>query len=300
MVEISRRHVLLGSGVALLGAACGSGDGSSSPNTFEAVTTSITQPPRSDFSLAALFPAAEGFLVAGINQRLPFRIVDNEGLAVEEIEGSTVLVRKDDQEVANVPITFRTDALEQAFLTLDITFSEVGVHTLSVEVQGFEATAAVQVSDRSEVLVPQIGDMLASFATPTLSDELGYEPICTDDPPCPLHEVNIADSAGTLPTALFVGTPRYCQIGVCSPMLDQFVKSAESSDGAAFIHAEVYKDADQVDNIINAEPSAAMAQLHLTYEPVLFVTDASGVITSRLDTVWDQAEFDAALKSATS
>ena len=298
MVEISRRHVLLGSGAALFGAACGSGDGSSSPNTFEPVETSITQPPRSDFSLAALFPAAEGFLVAGINQRMPFRIVNKDGLPVDDITASSVIVRKDQQEVANVPITVRTDALGQSFMTLDITFSEVGIHTLTTEVSGFEATAAVQVADRSEVLVPQIGDVLPAVVTPTVSDDLGYQPVCTDEPPCDLHEVNVADAAGALPVALFVGTPKYCQIGVCSPMLDMFVEAAGSNDGAAFVHAEVYKDADAVDSIVNAEPSSAMKQLNLTYEPVLFVTDATGSITSRLDTVWDESELEAALLSS--
>jgi hypothetical protein len=37
--------------------------------------------------------------------------------------------------------------------------------------------------------------------------------------------------------------------------------------------------------------------LHLQYEPVLFVADATGTITARLDNIYDSAELDAALRT---
>ena len=35
----------------------------------------------------------------------------------------------------------------------------------------------------------------------------------------------------------------------------------------------------------------AVEAANLTYEPVLFITDASGVVVERLDAVWDQTEL---------
>ncbi|MFM8906883.1 MAG: hypothetical protein ACKOIZ_04595, partial [Actinomycetota bacterium] len=52
-----------------------------------------------------------------------------------------------------------------------------------------------------------------------------------------------------------------------------------------FIHAEVYadRDATQVAPVVTA--------LGMNYEPALFVTDSRGVVTARLDAVFDEVEL---------
>lgn len=296
MSNISRRNLLLGSGAALLGGACSSTGDSGTPNTFEAVTTSITQPPRSDYSLAAMFPAAEGFLVSGINQRMPFRIAGKDGAPIQDLPQTlTAEIFKDNEVVAEPPVNIHVDGIGSSYITLDITFSDVGIHTIVADIEGFKASSSVQVFNRSEVSVPQVGDQMPALTTPTVSDELGFKPMCTADPPCSLHEQSLSDALGSGKVAFYVGTPAYCQIGVCGPLLEMLEKEAEANPEITFIHAEVYTDANDVDNIINATPAPAMTELGLTYEPVLFVIDETGAITTRLDTIFDSAELQAAL-----
>ena len=52
-----------------------------------------------------------------------------------------------------------------------------------------------------------------------------------------------------------------------------------------FVHAEVYTD----DTATTTAP--AVGAVGLTYEPVLFITDASGTVVERLDAVWNEAEL---------
>jgi hypothetical protein len=56
-----------------------------------------------------------------------------------------------------------------------------------------------------------------------------------------------------------------------------------------FVHADVYAD------VAATEPAPAVTAAKLTFEPVLFVTDATGRIVERLDAVWDVDEVRALL-----
>jgi len=63
-------------------------------------------------------------------------------------------------------------------------------------------------------------------------------------------------------------------------------------DSAVFVHADVYADR-------TATTLAPAVQAYkLTFEPVLFVAGADGVITNRLDGVFDRAEIAGVLASA--
>jgi hypothetical protein len=55
------------------------------------------------------------------------------------------------------------------------------------------------------------------------------------------------------------------------------------------VHAEVYTDTTATTT------TPAVNSYHLPFEPVLFVTDTSGVIVERLDSIWDAAELSTAL-----
>lgn len=56
-----------------------------------------------------------------------------------------------------------------------------------------------------------------------------------------------------------------------------------------FVHAEVYSDA----NATTVAP--AVNAVSMNFEPALFVTNASGVITARLDAVFDAVELQSVL-----
>ena len=55
---------------------------------------------------------------------------------------------------------------------------------------------------------------------------------------------NLTDAlAAGKPIAYLIGTPAFCQIGVCGPVLDFLLDGQTGSDGDQFamVHAEVYR-----------------------------------------------------------
>lgn len=173
------------------------------------------------------------------------------------------------------------------------TIDTVGNYALVVDGGPSEGTA-FSVLARNQVDVPGINDELPGFDTPTFDDHQGVEPICTRQPqPCGFHSVTLRDALTRgVPVAYLVGTPAHCETGTCAPALEGLIEIAQRvGDRAMFIHAEVY--ADDAATII----ADAVTALRLTFEPVLFVTDANGVIVERLDAVFDAQEISDALAS---
>jgi hypothetical protein len=137
---------------------------------------------------------------------------------------------------------------------------------------------------------------MPSAGTPTTANPLGVGTICTQDPPCPLHEVSLdAALAEGRPVALLVSTPAFCQVAICGPVLDLLVAAAPDHPDVALIHLEVYPggqpDAESLSPVVSDT-------LGLAYEPALFVADATGTITSRLDNIYDGDELTEALGGA--
>ncbi len=58
------------------------------------------------------------------------------------------------------------------------------------------------------------------------------------------------------------------------------------------MHAEVYSDPE------GTIVAPAVNALTLAYEPVMFFTDAAGVLTDRVDIVWDAADLKDLLAAA--
>jgi hypothetical protein len=71
----------------------------------------------------------------------------------------------------------------------------------------------------------------------------------------------------------------------------------EFGDAFSFVHAEVYVDSTAT---TLAPAVAALEELGLFYEPVLFITDGSGVVIERIDSVWNTEELAEALTRAVS
>lgn len=171
------------------------------------------------------------------------------------------------------------------------TISEPGLFRL-VLAGGPPDGAAFQVFARNEIAVPGIGDELPPFDTPTFDDTTGVTPLCTRQPePCPMHEVTLRDALKlNKPIAYLVGTPAHCTTGTCAPALEALVTARKSfGESITFIHAEIYSDQDAT------KIAPAVNAVSMNYEPALFVTDARGVITARLDAVFDSVELQSVL-----
>ena len=103
--------------------------------------------------------------------------------------------------------------------------------------------------------------------------------IDTRVPPSDMHAVDFADVVGKKPVALLFSTPQLCQSRVCGPVTDMELQmKSKYGDQMDFIHQEVY-----VNNEINKGLRQPLKEFNLASEPWLFVVNAKGVITARLE-----------------
>ena len=85
-------------------------------------------------------------------------------------------------------------------------------------------------------------------------------------------------------------------MGICGPVLDLLVDTAAGRPDLTVIHVEVYPNSTSGDP---GEVSPLVTETFgLNYEPVLFVADAAGTVTARLDNIYDGAELAEALATA--
>ena len=180
--------------------------------------------------------------------------------------------------------------LRSPYYSFTADLKTIGQYTLFVD-GGAPNGAAFQINDPTTVLVPVPGSPMPSVKTPTTTDGAGVDPICTRTPACPFHAVSL-DAALTSgkPVVYMIGTPAYCQTGVCGPELETLIRISERyADRVTFIHAEVYTD----ETLKSAAPAVDAAKLD--FEPVLFVVDASGTVSDRLDAVFGDVDIAAAI-----
>lgn len=224
-------------------------------------------------------------------QRLPLSIGDTSGLSQVGPDQlyAKVLSLDDDTAVAEGLVADRQSLGEGTipFWTFRTFLERPGFYSLVVD-GGPAEGAAFQIQDPADLVADRRGDTLTGFDTPTIDDPRGVDVVCTRRPePCPFHEITL-NEALTLgrPLVYLVGTPAHCQTGVCGPVLEQMIDLAtEIGDVATFVHADVYADR------AATEVAPAVTAARLTFEPTVFVTDASGVVVDRLDAVWDADEL---------
>jgi hypothetical protein len=287
---VSRRRFLLGSGAAagavLLG-ACGSDGGAEGGAT--------TVAPGGDLSLVQFFGGLP-MLAAGGTVRAPFGLADTEDLLPVEATPSslTVEVSGPDGTPVGEPIEVRRHAegLPRAYFPLVFAAGAPGVYTGRTEIDGTALEMAIKVDPVDDVQVIQVGAAMPPIATPTTADARGVDPICTDDPRCPLHGVTVAEAldAGR-PIGLLVATPAFCQITICGPVLDVLLAVASDHPDVQLLHAEVYADPQESLDV----RAPVVDDLGLTFEPCLVLVGGDGLVAERLDTIFDEVEVDEAL-----
>ncbi len=231
---------------------------------------------------------------------MPFVIGAPDGAPLDEISGPVVFTATRDGSPVGDPVEVepRAEGLTRAYLPYTFTFPEPGVYQIEGVYEGEPLIAPVQVFPADQSTTPLPGQPLPAVDTPTTTDGRGVSPICTDKPPCDLHSQNLADVVGNgRPTALLVSTPAFCQTAICGPVLDLVIDAAERYPGIDVVHAEVYANPEEVQSIAEATPAPVIDALGLTYEPSLFVADSSGIVTSRLDLIFDAGELDEALSA---
>jgi hypothetical protein len=300
---LDRRHFLLGTGAVLL-AACAGGDddpdavaGDAATTTSGGAPTPSTTTEATSVVLGTAFNR-NTFLQAGIPQRSTFVLFEGSGGFVRPADAPEELTFEaqlaPDGARVQATVARHGDDLDRPYYPAAFTFPSPGVWAVTTTLpDGATLTREVQVN--ASVPFPQVGDALPAIATPTTAADLGVGTICTRTPACPFHEVSLADAmAAGRPVAALVSTPAYCQVAICGPVLDLLI-AADAGD-VAVVHIEAFPNGSGTDP---GAPSPILTDdLGLDFEPVLFVAGADGVITARLDSIYDAAELASALSGA--
>jgi hypothetical protein len=261
---LSRRAFLAASGGVLLAAACGGsgGGGSSSGNQ----------------KLSALLLASDLY-ASPEPQRIAFALAD--GSAYASGPPAKLAFGAQGQSVGRpVDTVLHARGLpkRRGIYTADVTLPQAGAYLGVVQVGGKgDASLAFQVQPTSKAPVP--GQPAPRAASPTLADPLGVDPICTRNPPCPLHNVSldIAIGAGK-PVAVMLATPALCESRYCGPVLDDLLTLTDQyKDRITFVHVEIYT------NLSGNETTPTVQAWGIQTEPWLFGVDATGNVVSRLD-----------------
>jgi hypothetical protein len=288
-VSLSRRSFLVGAGAGVVLAACGGsskGSGSSSGNGSNGGSASGTV-------LARFFP--DGTFVPG-HQRLPIGLGDDNGIVTQGgPDALTAQVLDGDGNPVGQPVTATRHAkdIPRPYWPFELSLPTAGLYNLRVDYQGQKLDAAFSVTDPAQVTFPKPGDKLIPFDTPTTADARGVKAICTRNPACPLHDQTLTQALATgKPVVFMVSTPAFCQTASCGPVLDVLLGSRTriGADRFAMVHAEVYADDGQT-------VSPTVAAYKLPFEPTLYLADATGLIHTRIDNLFDSDEVDAALKT---
>jgi len=281
-----RRFLAAGTGLVLAGpsllAACGKddpGSGSGGGNRE---------------GLALLPFLAPGTVATGA-QRWAIGVGDTDAmLGVDELPSTlTVQFLFDGKELGSPMSAPRhAEGLPRPYYPYRTTFTAPGTYDVVATIDGQEATMAFALVPPEQVPIPKVGDKLPAAETPTTADGHGVDPICTRKPTCPLHEVTLTEALGEgKPVGLLIATPAYCQTAVCGPVLDVVLAASEGlTDKVRLVHAEVYSD----DTLASQAP--VVSAYGMTFEPCLYLADASGTIVDRLDVLFDTAEVRTALE----
>jgi hypothetical protein len=181
----------------------------------------------------------------------------------------------------------------------NVRFDRKGPHAVLVVTKDGDhfvaAPSQVNVTTKKADTIPEVGDTPPKVATDTLASVKGNEKLLdTRVPPSDMHDESFDRVLGKKPVALLFSTPQLCQSRVCGPVTDVAEQlKAKYGDKIEFIHQEVYADNDP-----NKGLRPPLQAFHLRTEPWLFVVNAQGRITARLEGSFGIRAFENALKTA--
>lgn len=291
--HISRRGFFEVGGTLVLGglvAACGGSSGT--PSDASDTGGVALEGVKGDVQVVKRFP--NDALAPG-KVRLPVSLADTTGVlgsggAVrlpDTLTAQVVNTESGATSLESISATIHGANLSVPYWPFTMTIEEPGIYLLRVA-EAPESEVAFQLIDRQVLPMPLIGDPLPPFDTPTVSDPRGQDPICSRvEGVCPFHQVTLTEAlASGKPVAYLIGTPAFCTTGTCAPALEAMTTLADRiGDAMVFVHADVYTDRTA------STVAPAVGAYKLSYEPVLYLTDSSGVVTDRLDVVFDSDEL---------
>jgi hypothetical protein len=200
-----------------------------------------------------------------------------------------------------VPMTFHSEGLtpQKAYYAVRTSFSAPGPWMARIHVGDEVGELPFDVIDPAAPpyqLTPAVGAAAPRTPTPTTTDTLDVDPICTrtdadgNVAPCPLHSVSLADAVGAGPVVVTFSTPARCTSQVCGPTLELLLAEAEADPAITFVHVEIFQNSSSNQQLA-AIDSRETGTWSLVSEPWLFAIDADGVVQAKLEGVFDAAEI---------
>ena len=286
---LSRRALLTGlagaGGLVLLGCSSNATVTGSDPATSSGSSTA-------KLALQARFDP-NTFVLAGQEQRLVVSLLGIDGSVVIDVPKTVSFrITKDGADVgAAIPTPSRSDGIPIPYYAVRATVPTPGTYELVADGVDVRSTTFAAVTPESSHLV-RPGQALPVTDTPTVADHRGITPLCTRAEQCPFHGLNLREAlAAGKKVALMVSTPKYCQIGVCGPVLDLLIEQAAQHDDIQFVHAEVYTNPDTGSH----DTAPIITTMGLDHEPALFLVGPDGLVRDRLDFVFDRSEIVSSL-----
>ena len=289
-----QRSALIAGVVGVPGALAACGGGGSTPDNDAASAT-----PAALQGEPELNPVIATFeVLTGETRSVLFglRTLDN----VEVPESEVTVYLRDETGTKIIGGPFPTEYVvapgtEIGLYRVELSLEEAGKPQLvAVEGERYGATNLNVVTPEASQ-APAPGKPATVVATPTTGKTLGYSRICTQDPPCGMHEVSLdAALKSKRPVMLIFATPEFCQTVVCGPAVgtvDEVRGSGEWGE-TAWIHCEIYTDQGQT-------LGKPVKRWNLPTEPWLFSIDATGTITDRLDGPMVTADIERMASSLT-
>lgn len=281
-------------GVGAVLAACGgsSGSGNGAPSgVLKGLDGSLQIGKR--FSPESIIPG---------KVRLPITLADKSGVLPtdgkvtlpNELTGKVIDTETGDIVIEAVSAQRYDENMSVPYWPFVFTIEKEGIYVLALDIAP-DTETTFQVLKRSDVPMPKIGDPLPPFDTPTVDNARGVNPMCTrPEGTCPFHAMTLTDALRSgKPVVYFIGTPAYCTTGTCAPGLDALIDISKTLENkAVFVHADVYKDKTAT------EAAPAVQAYKLSYEPLLYITDAQGIQIDRLDAIFDAKELREVLAAA--
>ena len=241
-------------------------------------------------------------LTIGSPQRAPFFLYGSDGIPivndVPELISATLQLPSG--KTIDVNLNKFDEGIPTPYFPLFFETNEIGLHKVSYLIDGNIQSLSFIVAERDQIDLIQIGEQLRDSQIPTFDNPLNFEVICTRFDPCPYHSLTLKEAlSNTLPTALLISTPGFCQTSICGPSLEILINLLGENPDFNVIHAEVYTNPEKISESSNLREllSPVINDYGMTFEPSFITANSQNKLTARLDYAFDKREMEAALST---
>lgn len=297
---MNRRRLVAISVSFLILAACGSGDGGSSPGAQRETASESFDQAYDDVAAYPVFASSE--IVVGRNRFLVGLLdADDAPIGSPKIDVQIDfydLERSDEEPVAHADTRFLyTVPGERGLYVAYATFDRPGDWGAEVTIAGDGIDESVRgtFEVRKQASTPAVGAAAPASKTPTARTPKEISRISSDsDPLARFYELSVAEAvrAGE-PFVVTFATPKFCSSQVCAPTLDVVKRVARDFPERAFIHVEVYSNLDDPSNL---KVVPAVEEWGLPSEPWVFVVDGAGKVAAKYEGAVSPTELERVLR----